>query len=48
MTREEMMMNMIMELGHEHENTVMFCTLAESKNVPDHIIREAYDVLIVG
>ena len=48
MTREEMMMNMIMELGHEHENTVMFCQIAEGKNIPDSIVKEAYDALIVG
>jgi hypothetical protein len=48
MTREEMMMNMIMELGHEHENTIKFCQIAEGKNIPDNIVEEAYEVLLTN
>lgn len=44
MTREEMMMNMIMELGHEHEDTITFCTIAES-DMPDWFVEKAYKIL---
>ena len=47
MTREEMMLNIITELGHENPTTIWFCNIADS-NTADSVVEVAYTLALAN